>query len=257
VNVNLSFGSQIVASPVSLTFTTGNWNVAQTITVQAVDDLIVEGAHIDTVTHATTSADGNYNALIVASVTVNITDNDTVGVTELLINGGFETGKAGKPLKAQNWKGTALAKNDRRVCTVASEGACSFRFRFKGVIVNGATPRSLKQVINAPVVGLGDTLTLSAMVRADGLLKQGRILVKGIYPTSIQKFSIVILSGTYAFTPQTAFATLTGTPTRILVMVQPRATKGTFFVDALSLAVNVPVSRSNSIDSLLSLPDSN
>lgn len=61
----------------TLTFTTANWNVAQTVTVTAVDDDLVEATHAATIsTAAATSSDANYNGLNAADVAVTITDND-------------------------------------------------------------------------------------------------------------------------------------------------------------------------------------
>jgi uncharacterized repeat protein (TIGR01451 family) len=69
-------------SPASVTFTSANWNVAQTVTVTGVDDSIVDGTVAYTiVTGATSSADLTYNGLAVADVSVSNTDNDTAGVT--------------------------------------------------------------------------------------------------------------------------------------------------------------------------------
>jgi hypothetical protein len=68
--------------PVDLTFTAADWNVAQTVTVAAVDDAIDEAdPHTATITLTTTSANTRWNALTVPSVTVSIADNDTAGVT--------------------------------------------------------------------------------------------------------------------------------------------------------------------------------
>lgn len=76
-NVTVSFntGSQLQAIN-SITFTPANWNVAQTITVAAVDDNVVEGAHTGTISHSASSSDANYNGISIANVTANITDND-------------------------------------------------------------------------------------------------------------------------------------------------------------------------------------
>jgi large repetitive protein len=63
--------------PAGLTFTTGNWNVARTVTVTAVDDANVEGAHTGSVSFSVVSADTNYNGFSVPAVSVSITDNDT------------------------------------------------------------------------------------------------------------------------------------------------------------------------------------
>jgi hypothetical protein len=71
-------------NPITLTFTTANWNIPQTVTVTAVDDAVVEGAHTSTISHSATSADGNYNAIAVANVTANITDNDPVAPVTLI-----------------------------------------------------------------------------------------------------------------------------------------------------------------------------
>jgi hypothetical protein len=81
VTVALATGTQITLSSTSLTFTPANWNVAQTVTVTAVDDAVVEGAHGDTISFTVTSADANYSGLSITSVTVNITDNDAAGIT--------------------------------------------------------------------------------------------------------------------------------------------------------------------------------
>lgn len=76
VVVTASPDSQLTASPSVLTFTTANWNVAQTVTVNAVDDAVVEGNHTGTISHSVSSSDTSYNGLVVNSVTANITDND-------------------------------------------------------------------------------------------------------------------------------------------------------------------------------------
>ena len=73
-------GPHASVSPAQLVFTPGNWNTAQSVVVSAVDDALAEGAHVETITHAAASSDGNYNGIGVASVTVNVTDNDSAGV---------------------------------------------------------------------------------------------------------------------------------------------------------------------------------
>ena len=63
----------------AMTFTPDNWNTAQTVTVTAAeDDDAVNGAEA-TLTHAVSG--GGYDEVTVGSVTVTITENDTVGVT--------------------------------------------------------------------------------------------------------------------------------------------------------------------------------
>jgi len=74
-------GGESTPTPTPLTFTTGTWNTAQAVTVAAVDDAVAEGAHIDTITHAATSADGDYNGIVISDVSVDITDNDDFTVS--------------------------------------------------------------------------------------------------------------------------------------------------------------------------------
>ncbi len=81
VVVTLVPNAQVSVSPATLTFTSANWNIAQSVTVTAVDDAVAEGAHTGSVGFTVTSADALYNAFAVPSVTANITDNDNAGVT--------------------------------------------------------------------------------------------------------------------------------------------------------------------------------
>ena len=65
----------------TLTFTAADWNTPQTIVVVAVDDLIAEGSHSSTITHAAASSgDAKYNAVNIVDTIVTIADNDTAGV---------------------------------------------------------------------------------------------------------------------------------------------------------------------------------
>jgi len=66
-------------SPLSLSFTTANWSTPQTVTVSAVDDSDLEGAHNATISYTITGAD--YAGLSATSATVAVTDNDTAALT--------------------------------------------------------------------------------------------------------------------------------------------------------------------------------
>lgn len=78
VTVTIVPGSQasIVSPGTTLTFTTANWNINQTVTVAAVNDASVEGNHTATITHTAASSDSAYGGIGVPSVTASITDND-------------------------------------------------------------------------------------------------------------------------------------------------------------------------------------
>lgn len=74
VTIAINRTNQVTTTPDRLTFTPENWNVAQTVTVIAVNDAIQEGPHSSTLTHTATSTDSRYNAIAIASVTANITE---------------------------------------------------------------------------------------------------------------------------------------------------------------------------------------
>ncbi len=76
--ITLNFGGQISVNPTSFTFTPANWNSEQTVTVTAVDDSAIEGAHSAAISHAVSSADPKYNGLTARNVTADIIDDDTI-----------------------------------------------------------------------------------------------------------------------------------------------------------------------------------
>ncbi len=69
--------AQLGATPTNLTFTPANWANAQTVTVTAVNDSVVEGSLISPISHAATSSDPDYNGLFVSQVFVSVVDNDS------------------------------------------------------------------------------------------------------------------------------------------------------------------------------------
>ncbi|MEA5616939.1 choice-of-anchor I family protein [Cronbergia sp. UHCC 0137] len=86
VTININPDGQVTTSVATLTFTPENWNVAQTVTVTAVDDAILESNHPSLIAHTTTSEDTSYNDLNIAPINATITDND-FGVLKKI--GGF------------------------------------------------------------------------------------------------------------------------------------------------------------------------
>ncbi|MGL5060072.1 MAG: calcium-binding protein, partial [Microcoleus sp.] len=61
-----------------LTFTPNNWNISQTVTVGAYNDIVPESTVTANITHTTTSNDTKYNKIAVPRVRVTIEDNDTI-----------------------------------------------------------------------------------------------------------------------------------------------------------------------------------
>ncbi|MFB2644698.1 ExeM/NucH family extracellular endonuclease, partial [Raphidiopsis sp. BLCC-F218] len=82
VTITISPNAQLTTNTSNLAFTTANWNQSQTVSVTAIDDIVVEGNHTGTITHSVSSSDNNYNGISAASVTANITDND-VAITKI------------------------------------------------------------------------------------------------------------------------------------------------------------------------------
>ena len=78
VEITITPNSQVTVSSTSLTFTSGNWDTAQTVTVTAVDDAVDEDNHIGSITHSSWSTDTDYRDLTIGDVNVSITDNNDI-----------------------------------------------------------------------------------------------------------------------------------------------------------------------------------
>ena len=75
-DVGVASGTGTSSGSTTLSFTSANWNVAQTVTVAAVNDTTVEEPESANLTFATSSSDVRYSGLAIAPVAVAITDND-------------------------------------------------------------------------------------------------------------------------------------------------------------------------------------
>ena len=69
----------LTVSPSTLTFDGTTWATVQTVTVEAVDDVLDEGQEEVTLSH--TARGGGYDGVRIAALTVTVVDNDAVGVT--------------------------------------------------------------------------------------------------------------------------------------------------------------------------------
>ena len=89
ISVTKSGSPDVTASPATLTFTTANWDTAQTVTVAAAQDAdaVDDAASIAHAVDAASSAD-EYDAVTIAGVAVTVTDDDagaTVSKTTLTV----------------------------------------------------------------------------------------------------------------------------------------------------------------------------
>ena len=77
VDITDNDSSEIVSSPTSLTFTNGNWNTPQTVTITGQDDNIVDGSKTATVTVAVNDGSSFDDYDPVADQTVTVTNADS------------------------------------------------------------------------------------------------------------------------------------------------------------------------------------
>ncbi|NER35145.1 MAG: DUF4347 domain-containing protein [Oscillatoria sp. SIO1A7] len=75
VTIQFNTGSRIEAIQ-EIIFDSSNWNIPQTVAITALDNNSFEGERRETITHSSTSADANYNGIAIASIAVNIIDNE-------------------------------------------------------------------------------------------------------------------------------------------------------------------------------------
>ena len=80
-------GTDVTPSPDSLTFTTTNWDTAQTVTVTAGNDSDTTNDSV-TLEHTATSTDSDYSGITIADVAVTVNDNDTARVTGVTVAAG-------------------------------------------------------------------------------------------------------------------------------------------------------------------------
>ena len=81
VTVAVSGAPQLSSSSPSVVFNSSNWNIAQTLTISAIDDPVVEGSHSGTLTFTTTSGDVNFQGIANQTLSATIGDNDTAGIS--------------------------------------------------------------------------------------------------------------------------------------------------------------------------------
>ena len=85
-------GTDVTLTPSILTFTTANWNLAQTVTVKAGNDTDTTNDTV-TLTHSAASTDSNYGGITIGSVVVTVADNDTANTAPTAANKTVTTGE--------------------------------------------------------------------------------------------------------------------------------------------------------------------
>ncbi len=93
IAVTSSNTAETVVSPALLTFTAANWATPQTVTLTGVDDTVVDGNRVSTISLVATSVDAAYNGLRGPALSVTNTDNDVLVTTTFTVaSGGLQDG---------------------------------------------------------------------------------------------------------------------------------------------------------------------
>ena len=97
IDVSSNDTGEATVSPASLTFTTGDWSTAQTVTVTGVDDDVDDDNQNTTieVNPNNGSADAQYGALATQNVYVTTTDDDSAGFTLAETGGSTSVNESG------------------------------------------------------------------------------------------------------------------------------------------------------------------
>ncbi len=111
-----------------LTFTPANWDTAQVVTVSALDDLLVEGDHAQSILHTTAFADpnsndpnSNWNNGFAGFLQVNITDNEVAGVRLVETEGTTKVSEQG-PTQDSYTLRLSIQPTDPVTITIATDG---------------------------------------------------------------------------------------------------------------------------------------
>ncbi|WP_197203657.1 lamin tail domain-containing protein [Crateriforma conspicua] len=92
--LDLGYGAGVARSYI---FTPQNWSSEQTISVTGVDDSVVEGPHLGTISHSSFSSDPDFNGLSIENISVNIIDNDYgPGISITHSGGGLDVAEGGQ-----------------------------------------------------------------------------------------------------------------------------------------------------------------
>ncbi len=247
VNIAVAGDADCSVSPTTLTFTPANSNAPQTVTVTAVNDTDIEGAHTCTITHSATSGDAAYNGIGIASMNGNVTDDDSVATgEELLSNGGFETAGATTSVPF-NWTVQAPT-GDKRACPVAlgniHGGACAFKF------TGSATDASkLTQVVDLTGItfNTGDTLSASAFFKGNNATAKIKVTLFVYYtgnPTPVKTSLNVLQNPAYTQRSLADYALTSGAVSQIKLVFNHQSSAGMLWVDDASLYQTYAVPRS-------------
>ena len=129
----------------TLTFTSGNWNSAQTVTVTGVDDNLIDGTVNSTITASIVDAasDNNFDSVANQTVSATTTDNDVAGFTIAESGGSTSVAETGT---TDTFTVVLNAQPDSNVVLVVSSsdtGEATVNTPFTFTPANWNTPRTV------------------------------------------------------------------------------------------------------------------
>ena len=224
VGVSVPTGTDVSASPTSLTFTSSNWSTAQTVTVSVATDADAVVDDQVTITHSVSST-GDYNGKTASSVVVSITETTvpvlSIGNASALENAGTMSFTVGLSVASSeavtvNWvtaDGTAEAGKDYTAVTDGSVTFSSGDDLSQAISVtisddtiyegNETFKVTLSNAVNATLSGGGNTLEAT-----------GTITENDTAPTSVRlSLSPAMVSEGDGTTTVTVTATIAGSVT--------------------------------------------
>lgn len=205
------------------TFTTGNWDTSQTLTVTAVNDTLVEdNPHTTTIVHAVTSADANYNALSVSNMSVSIIDNDTITVVFAnplpslaeqgthnipvrldIVNNGLPGGTLSQSVTVSATRINDTAEDADSALTVAE-------VTFEAGATNGTTRNFVLSVTDDRVAERNETLSLElGLIAGQASLDGAALVTLTDNDPVVMNFATTSSNAPEATTPHTITVTLT------------------------------------------------
>ena len=125
-------GTDVTPTPTTLTFTTSDWDTAQTVTVTAGDDAGTTSETV-TLTHSAASTDSDYSGITIGNVTVTVSDNDTANTAPIFREGGstsraFNETIGDTAVSTASNIGAAVDASDRDTLTYSLEGIDQTKF---------------------------------------------------------------------------------------------------------------------------------
>ena len=260
VTVTIGASAQCGYAPTTLTFTTANWNVAQTVTVTPNDDAIVEGPH--TCSPATISASGGaYTGVTATPPVTNITDNDTAAVTIANTTNAAEPAANGVMTVTQSAVSVSNSVISYTVSGTATSASDYTALSGTVTIPAGATTATISiPVLDDAIVEGGETVTVTLTSVTSGLATLGATLIATNTIADNDSASVTIANTTNAAEPATnGVMTLTQTAvssqdTVLSYLVSGTAISGSDYT-ALSGTVTIPAGATTATISIPVLDD--